>query len=104
MVDVPDEQAAQMAAASFEALRRQTGGEELSLVPDLRLQRIAQTMAEREAPNSSAALALPGVRFAASYATLDPSEPAAGRGAFDRFARSNPFQRRRPLRSRTEVS
>jgi len=73
MVDVPDEQAAQMAAASFEALRRQTGGDELSLVPDVRLQRMAQTMAEHEMPNSSAALALPGARLAASYATLDPA-------------------------------
>jgi uncharacterized protein YkwD len=73
VVDVSDEQAARMVAASFDAQRRKAGAEDLPLVDDRRLHQIAQSMAESETPNGTPGLALPGARFAASYATLDPA-------------------------------
>jgi uncharacterized protein YkwD len=72
--DVPDEDAGKLVADSFAQLRRAAGSEELPLVQDLRLNEIAQAMAQRETPDSKPALALPGARLAASYATANPDQ------------------------------
>jgi len=73
VVDVSDEQAAKMVADSFDAQRRKAGVSNLSLIDDQRLQQMALSMAENETPSGAPGLALPGARFAASYATLDPA-------------------------------
>jgi len=74
VADVSDEQAARIVADSFDVQRRKARAGNLSLIYDQRLQQIAQAMAESETPNGAPGLALPGARFAASYATLDPAK------------------------------
>ena len=73
LADVSDDAAQQLVAASFERARQQSGAEELARVTDPRLNQIAQAMAQHETPDSKPALALPGARFAASYATPNPT-------------------------------
>jgi len=71
--DVSDEEAATQIAGRFAELRQSAGGTGLAFFTDQRLRAHAASMAEREALDSSTILHSPGVRFAASYATADPS-------------------------------
>jgi hypothetical protein len=74
VVDVPDEQAAQIAAAAFSDLRRSAGAGELTLISTPGLQQVVRSMAQREVPDGGPGLALAGARFSASYATTTPSQ------------------------------
>jgi uncharacterized protein YkwD len=69
-----DEQAAHIIVVRFNAFRRNTGGHDLLFTSDPRLHRMAQAMAKRETLDSGPASALPGARFAASYATANPTQ------------------------------
>ena len=72
--DLSDDAAAQRIGERFAGLRQQFGLPPLERVGDPRLHGLVEQMASREMPDSHAALALPGVRFAASYATTSPDE------------------------------
>jgi uncharacterized protein YkwD len=74
LADISDEHAAELLEASFDRLRHAAGAEELTLLSNPRLHDAAQSMARRELPDSKPELALPDVRFAASYATTDPAK------------------------------
>jgi uncharacterized protein YkwD len=98
--DQDDTAAAQRIAEHFASARQQYGLPPLELVNNARMPMLAEQMAERETPDSHIPLALPGARFAASYATTSPNEIPAivahlaslrGAGAYAvgvRFART----------------
>jgi hypothetical protein len=76
--DLSDDAAAHRVGERFAGLRKQFGLPPLELVGNSRLHELVEQMASRETPDSHAPLSLPGVRFAASYATTSPDEiPAA---------------------------
>lgn len=72
--DSSDDATAERIGERFAGLRQQLGLPPLQLVGDPRLHAVVEKMASREMPDSHAALALPGVRFAAAYATTSPDE------------------------------
>jgi len=72
--DQDDSAAAQRVADTFTNARQQSGLTPLELVENTRVHQIVEQMAERETPDSHGPLALPGARYAASYATTSPSE------------------------------
>ncbi len=80
IADMSDDAAAQRISERFAALRRQYGQPPLALVGEPGVRALVEQMAERETPNSHAPLALPGARFAASYATTSLDEIPASVG------------------------
>lgn len=72
--DQDDETAAQRIAERFAEARQQYGLPPIELISNARLYQLVDQMAERGTPDSHAPLALPGARFAASYATTSPNE------------------------------
>lgn len=74
ILDLSDEAAAQRIAERFAGLREQYGMPPLEFVGGPRVHALVEQMAVREAPDSHAPLALPGARFAASYATTSPDD------------------------------
>lgn len=72
--DQDDAAAAARIAQSFSNVRSQYGLPAMERIENSRMSGMVAQMAEREVPDSHAPLALPGVRLAASYATLSPSE------------------------------
>ncbi len=74
IADLSDDAAAQRIGERFAGLRQQYGLPPLEVVSDPRLHGLVEQMANREMPDSHAPLSLPGVRFAASYATTSPDE------------------------------
>ena len=78
LTDQDDDAASQRVAESFANARQQFGLPALELVGNSRVPELVEQMALRETPDSHAPLALPGARFAASYATTSPNEIPAG--------------------------
>ena len=74
ILDLSDDVAAHRIGERFSGLRKQFGLPPLELVGDSRLQGLVAEMANHETLDSHAPLSLPGVRFAASYATTSPDE------------------------------
>ena len=72
--DMSDDAAAQRIGERFAALREQDGLRPLVLVGEPRVSAQVEEMAGRGTPDSHAPLALPGARFAASYATTSVDE------------------------------
>lgn len=98
--DQDDRSAEERIADRFASLRQQNGLPPLELVGSSQVHQLVQQMADREMLDSHAPLALPGARYAASYATTSPSDLPAnvarlaqfrGAGAYAvgvRFART----------------
>ena len=74
LVDVPDEEAAQMAATTFSHLRRSAGADELTLISAPALHQAVESVVQREIPDGGPGLALAGARVSASYAATTPSQ------------------------------
>jgi hypothetical protein len=72
--DLKDDDAAQRVAERFINLRQTDGDANLPYVGNRRLQQMACAMAQRETLDGKAPFSLSGVRFAASYATVDPNQ------------------------------
>jgi len=72
--DDSDDAAAQRIATHFRGARQQFGLSNLALVSNPQVSPMVEAMANRETPDSHAPLSLPGVRYAASYATTSPNE------------------------------
>jgi hypothetical protein len=72
--DQDDDASAMRVAETFSGARQQAGLPALELVDNSRVNQLVDQMAQREAPDSHAPLALPGARFAASYATTNPAD------------------------------
>jgi uncharacterized protein YkwD len=70
--DLNDDDAAQRVAERFSKFRQTAGA--AKHVGDERLQQMACSMARSETLDGKTPLALPGARFAASYATTDPDQ------------------------------
>ncbi len=75
-----DDAAALRISERFAALRRQYGQRTLEFVGEPRVRALVEQMAEQETPDSHEPLALPGARFAASYATTNLDEIPASVG------------------------
>jgi hypothetical protein len=72
--DDSDDAAAERIASRFRGARQQFGLNNLALVSNPQVSPMVEEMASRETPDSHAPLTLPGVRYAASYATTSPNE------------------------------
>jgi hypothetical protein len=72
--ELQDDDAAQRVAERFTKLRKVAGAANLPHVGDGRLQQMACSMAQRETLDGKTPFSLHGVRFAASYATVDPDQ------------------------------
>lgn len=74
ITDLDDRAAASRIAGRFADIRQQSGQPPLEFISDPHVQSLVEQMAVRETPDSHAPLALPGARFAASYATTNLDE------------------------------
>ena len=74
LFDDSDEAAASRIAEHFRGARQQFGLNRMELVSNPDVSPLVEQMASRETPDSHAPLNLPGVRYAASYATTSPNE------------------------------
>jgi hypothetical protein len=73
--NLKDDDVAQRVAELFINLRQTDGvADLLPYVDNVRLQQMACAMAQRETLDGKPPFSLPGVRFAASYATVDPNQ------------------------------
>ncbi len=72
--DDSDDAAAERIASRFRGARQQFGLNNLELVSNPSVSPLVEQMASHETPDSHAPLNLPGVRYAASYATTSPNE------------------------------
>jgi hypothetical protein len=80
--DVQNDDAAVQVASKLAELRQAKGAKNVPFVGDTRVQQIAAKMAEREATDGTAPLALPNARFAGAYATRDLSTLPASLARF----------------------
>lgn len=72
--ELGDTEAAVRVAKQFSDMRKSGGGSSLTFEADARAQQLACSMAQHESTDGKGGLTVPHVRFAAAYATTDPTQ------------------------------